>query len=132
MPAASRTSFMIPLSRNGSVCSTVMPGTPIASRRRAASSIVGSHSDSTRSTAVPRSASSATASARCSSDHEGIWTYAASELRASSDKSLSAWSPMPITRAPTSASPRANSGISPGYPGPSRTTFTSRLPLVPR
>ena len=73
MPAASSTSFMRPLSRNGTVCSTVSPGTPMASRRRAARSIVGSHSDSTRSTLWPRSASSIVARAPSSSAHDGIW-----------------------------------------------------------
>ena len=74
MPAASRTSFIRPLSRNGTVCSTVNPGTPIASRRRAAISIVGSHSDSTRSTFRPRSDESTVATAPSSSPHDGICT----------------------------------------------------------
>ena len=37
IPASSSTFFMADLSRKGMVCSTVMPGKPRASRRRAAS-----------------------------------------------------------------------------------------------
>ncbi len=73
MPAASSTSFIRPLSRNGSVSATVMPGVPIASRSRAASSTVGSHNVSTRSTLRPRRRSSTVAIAPSSSAHDPIW-----------------------------------------------------------
>ena len=42
MPARASTSFINPLSRNVTACSTVVPGTPMASRNRAASTTVGS------------------------------------------------------------------------------------------
>ena len=74
MPAASTTSFIRPLSRNGTVCSTVRPGAPIASRNRAATNTVGSHSVSTRSTLRPRTAPSTVLTTASSSAHDAICT----------------------------------------------------------
>src|SRR6266540_4736334 len=122
MPARWRASFINPLSRKVSACCTFIPGAPMVSRSLAASTTVGSHSVSTRSTLIPRSAPSTVRMAASSSAHEPTWTYFQSASRAASGTASTCWSPTPITLAPTSANPRVNSGISPGYPGPRKRT----------
>ena len=52
-----------------------------------------------------------------SSAHEPMRMYSASDRLATSGSASSGWSPTPITRAPTSARPRVNSGISPRVAG---------------
>jgi len=53
-PALSITFFIATLSRSGTDCAAVSPGTPSASRMRPASTTPGSHRHSTRSTSFPR------------------------------------------------------------------------------
>ena len=82
MPARASTSFINPLSRNVTACSTVVPGAPMASRKRAASTTVGSQRVSTRSMFRPRNASSTVRITASSSPHDPIWMYSASARRA--------------------------------------------------
>jgi hypothetical protein len=86
----------------------------MASRSRAASTTVGSHSDSTRSTSNPRNDSSTVRTTASSSAHDPIWMYFHNASRAIEGRAPTVWSPTPMTRAPTSASPRVNSAISLG------------------
>ena len=72
MPAASTCSFINPLSRNVIAWRTSSPGTPIASRNRAAVTTSGSHSVSTRSTLWPFNERSTVATAPASSNQLSI------------------------------------------------------------
>ena len=79
---------------------------PIASRRRAARYIVGSHSVSTRSTLRPRSASSTVATAPSSSAHERDLDVAGSGRGGPSRAARRrGWSPTPMTLAPRLGQP---------------------------